>query len=400
MEAERTDYLIIGAGIIGLTLARQLTLKYPSRSVLLIEKEPDVAMHASGRNSGVLHAGFYYTANSLKARFTRDGNAAMKAYCRERGLPLNECGKVVVACDETELDSLYELERRGKANGVDVRLISPEELRDIEPNARTFRKALHSPSTATVDPARVCAELKTQLRASGARFLFSEGYASYAGSNTVITSSGRTIKAGTVINAAGLYADRIARDFGFSRDYVIIPFKGIYLKYTGPGMPVNTNVYPVPNLRNPFLGVHYTVTVDRHVKIGPTAIPAFWRENYSGLDNFSLRELAEVVSAEAVLFLKNSFGFRDLAIEESRKYFKPYFTGLGRRLVHRMDAAGFNEWTRPGIRAQLLNRATRELVQDFVVEGDASSTHILNAVSPAFTGSFPFTKWIIDSRLS
>lgn len=399
MTDERTDYLIIGAGIIGLTLARQLAKKYPSRSVLLLEKEADVALHASGRNSGVLHAGFYYGADSLKARFTRDGNAAMKEYCRERGLPLNECGKVVVACDESELEPLYELERRGRANGVDVRLISPEELRDIEPNARTFRKALYSPTTATVDPARICASLRDQLRAAGVRILFSEGYDSYAGSNKVVTTSGRIIKAGTVINAAGLYADRIARDFGFSRDYSILPFKGIYLQYTGGNMPVRTNIYPVPNLRNPFLGVHYTVTADRHVKIGPTAIPALWRENYGGLQNFSLRELAEVLTAEAKLFLRNSFGFRDLAFEESHKYFKPYFIGLGRRLVNSMDAAGFDEWTRPGIRAQLLDRRTLELVQDFVVEGDASSTHILNAVSPAFTCSFPFTRWIIKTRL-
>ena len=400
MRPEQTDYLVIGAGIIGLTLAKQLQEKYPGRRIMLLEKEPDVAAHSSGRNSGVLHAGFYYTANSLKARFTREGNTAMKAYCRSRGLPLNECGKVVVACGEGELPALYELERRGKANGVDVRLISEAELAVLEPNARTTKRALHSPTTATVEPAAVCAALKEDLLASGAVFLFSEGYASRTGAGAVLTTKGRAITAGRLINAAGLYADKIARDFGYSRDYTIIPFKGIYLKYTGAGMPVRTNVYPVPNLKNPFLGVHYTVTADGHVKIGPTAIPAFWRENYEGLRNFSAGELAEVLSREAQLFLLNSFGFRSLAFEELRKYYKPFFVGLGRRLVKEMDEAGFTDWTRPGIRAQLLSKRTLELVQDFVIEGDSHSTHVLNAVSPAFTGSFPFTKWIIETRLS
>jgi len=400
MQAESTDYLIIGAGIIGLTLARQLQERYPGKKILLLEKEPDVACHSSGRNSGVLHAGFYYTANSLKARFTRDGNAAMKKYCRENGLALNECGKVVVACDETELKALYELEKRGKANGVDVRLIDEKELAAIEPNARTFQKALYSPSTATVDPVEVNTSIKNQLLASGVRICFEEGYGELEGPNTVKTTLGRLIEAGHIINAAGLYADKIARDFGYSKDFVIIPFKGIYLKYTGAEAPLKVNVYPVPNLKNPFLGVHYTVTVDGHVKLGPTAIPAFWRENYEGLDNFKLGELFEAGSYEALLFLKNSFGFRSLAFEEMRKYYKPFFVGLGQKLVKKLDADGFNEWTRPGIRAQLLNTKTLELVQDFVVEGDAASTHILNAVSPAFTGSFPFTRWIIDSRLS
>ena len=399
MQTENTDYLIIGAGIIGLALAGRIREKKPGKTVLLLEKEPDVAAHSSGRNSGVLHAGFYYTANSLKARFTRDGNLALRKYCRDNGLHLNECGKVVVAGDERDLRSLYELEKRGAANGVDIRLIDAKELADIEPNAKTFKKAIYSPTTATVDPAEICACLKERLLASGTRILFAEGYKARAGDDAVITTKGRRIRAGHIINAAGLYADKIAKDFGFSKNYVIIPFKGIYLKYCGPGTPLKVNVYPVPDLRNPFLGVHYTVTVDGHVKLGPTAIPAFWRENYGGFANFSPAELLEVAAYEARLFLMNSFGFRSLALEEIRKYYKPFFVGLGLKLVNKIDAAGFTQWTKPGIRAQLLNTATSELVQDFVVEGDKASTHILNAVSPAFTGSFPFTKWILDKYI-
>ena len=400
MQTGKTDFLIIGAGIIGLTLARQLQEKAPGKKILMLEKEPDVALHGSGRNSGVLHAGFYYTSNSLKARFTRDGNIALKKYCRDNNLAVNECGKVVVAGDATELRALHELEKRGLANGVDVRLITEGELAGIEPNAKTFQKALYSPTTATIDPVEICARLKDQLLKTGTEISFAEGYKKIAGENAVETTKGRLIRFGHLINAAGLYADKIAGDFGFSKDYVIIPFKGIYLKYSGVKPPLKVNVYPVPNPKNPFLGVHYTVTVDGHVKLGPTAIPALWRENYKGFDNFSPAEAMETAAYETMLFLTNSFGFRSLAWEEIRKYYKPFFVGLGLKLAREIDAAGFNEWSRPGIRAQLLNTKTMELVQDFVVEGDRSSTHILNAVSPAFTGSFPFTKWIIENRLT
>ncbi|MDR3259734.1 MAG: FAD-dependent oxidoreductase, partial [Fusobacteriaceae bacterium] len=350
---------------------------------------------SSGRNSGVLHAGFYYTADSLKAKFTRDGNALMRQYCYDNNLHINECKKVVVALNEEELQSLYELERRGKANGVDIKLIDEKELKEIEPNAVTYKYALYSPTTATVDPVEVCQCIKTELLAKGVQIFFEEPYLKKIDANTIQTKRLK-IKASRIINAAGLYADKIAKDFGFSKNYTIIPFKGIYLKYTQTGKPIRTNIYPVPNLKNPFLGVHYTITVDGTIKIGPTSIPAFWRENYKSFDNFKFGELVSVLSWEAKLFLLNSFGFRSLAFDEVRKYNRKYFTGLATKMVKQIDVKGFNTWSKPGIRAQLLNVKTNELVMDFVVEGDNNSTHVLNAVSPAFTGSMPFAKWVVE----
>ena len=396
---EQSDYLIIGAGIIGLAIARELKSRNARASITIIEKEPDVAYHSSGRNSGVLHAGFYYSADSLKAKFTRDGNFAMKDFCRQKGLKLNECQKVVVAKDESELEPLYELDRRGKRNGVDVKIITEAEMKEIDPNAKTFKFALYSPNTATVDPTELNKAVRNELKAAGVNFLFNEGYKSKIDGNTIETTAGNTFTAKKLINTAGLYADKIARDFGYSAHYTIIPFKGIYLKYTKKDKPIKTNIYPVPNLKNPFLGVHYTITVDGTIKIGPTSIPAFWRENYKGMDNFKGGELANILGWESKLFFSNAFGFRSLAFDEMKKYNKSYFVDLATSMVHSIDKSGFTEWSKPGIRAQLLNTKTYELVMDFVVEGDNTTVHVLNAVSPAFTCSFPFAKWVVDNYI-
>jgi L-2-hydroxyglutarate oxidase LhgO len=395
---EKTDYLIIGAGIMGLALAREIRSTRPGSTVTVIEKEPSSALHASGRNSGVLHAGFYYTADSLKARFTRDGNRFWQDYCRTRNLPINACGKVVVARTPEETEGIRELKRRGDKNGVDVRLIDEQELSDIEPNARTCGLALWSPNTASVDPVRIAKSLEQELAEGSIRFFYSTPYRKRLGEDTVL--AGETVFSyGTLINTAGLYADRIARDFGFSEDTTILPFKGVYLEYvpdrTGE-KPVRTNIYPVPDLKQPFLGVHFTLTSTGKVKIGPTAIPAFWRENYGGMAGFSVRDLGEILGWETRLFLGNDFGFRDLAMTEIRKYQKSFMARQAEDLVKKLDPSRFSRWGRPGIRAQLLDRKNRKLLSDFRVEGDRRSIHVLNAVSPAFTASVPFARWILE----
>lgn len=392
----QADFLIIGGGVIGLAIARDLINRNPNYKIIVIEKEPDVAYHSSGRNSGVLHAGFYYTADSLKARFTRDGNQQMRAYCYANNLGINECAKVVVTKNEKELESLYELDKRGKVNGVDVKLINEEELKAIDPNAKTFKHALYSPTTATVDPVEVNKCICDEIVKKGVEIFFNEKYAKKIDDHTIQTKSGKKYSANKIINAAGLYADKVARDFGFSKNYTIIPFKGIYLKYKGNDNPIKTNIYPVPDLGNPFLGVHYTITVDGTTKIGPTSIPAFWRENYKGFGKFKFGELVNILSWEAWLFLTNAFGFRNLAFREVKKYNRKHFVNLARTMVYDIEGKGFKEWSKPGIRAQLLNKKTKELVMDFVVEGDDKSIHVLNAVSPAFTSSFPFAKWVVD----
>lgn len=398
---KKCDYLIIGAGVIGINIARAIKTKQANASILLIDKEPEVGLHSSGRNSGVLHAGFYYKADSLKAKFTRLGNQLMTKYCEEHNLQINRCGKVVVTQDETELETLDELFKRGKTNNSGIVLVDRNELATIEPCAKTYEKAIYSPYTATVNPKEIILHMAKSLKSlDGVTFKLGTGYKKRIDNHTILTTQGEKIEAGFIINTAGLYADKIAKDFGFSEDYIIIPFKGIYLKNNGSNIKIKRNIYPVPNIKNPFLGVHFTITAGSDIKIGPTAIPAFWREGYSGLDNFKMKEFLNIIGWESKLVYKNSFNFRSLAFEEIKKYYRPHLLKLASKIVNDVDLSGFNQWSNPGIRAQLLNKNTLELLQDFVIEGDKSSLHILNAVSPGFTCSIPFAAWIVDNYLA
>ncbi len=392
------DFVIIGGGIVGLSLAKAIIEKEDSYAVALIEKEEEVAMHASGRNSGVLHAGFYYGENSLKAKFARIGNKEMTEYCMANALKINRCGKVVLAQSEDEVEGLEELKRRGDLNGVELIWMTKEGLEKKFPNLKTTKKALFSPTTSTIDPKEVCLHLKDEIVKRGVNIFCNTKYIKRENENSILTTGGE-IRYKKLINCAGLYADKIAKDFGLAKNYTIIPFKGIYLKDGKNRAELKINAYPVPNLKNPFLGVHFTYAVDGSAKIGPTAIPAFWRENYKGFDNFSLKEFITIISYEAKLFLTNAFGFRNLAFEEISKYYKPHLLKLTSGLTNKMDLNGFDKWTTPGIRAQLLNIKTLELVQDFVVESTSNSVHILNAVSPAFTSAFPFARWVTREYL-
>ena len=388
------DFAVIGGGVIGICVARELRQRYPDCSVIVLEKEAEVGRHASGRNSGVLHAGFYYSADSLKARFCRDGNLAMRRFCEEQGLRINACGKLVVARGVVDLERLDELKRRADRNGVALEEVSEAQAHDIEPRARTVQRALYSPTTATVDPAEVMAALRADCERAGARICTGAAYRGRKG-DTLLTDAG-PVTAGMVINAAGLYADRVARNFGFSESYRILPFKGLYLYSSEPAHAFRTNIYPVPDLRNPFLGVHVTVTVDGKAKLGPTAIPCFWREHYTGTANFRGDEFREVVSMELGLLLKAGFDFRGLAAQELQKYRRKTLASQASELAEGIDARDFRQWGKPGIRAQLLDTRTRTLVMDFLIEGDRKSLHVLNAVSPAFTCAIPFAAHVCD----
>jgi L-2-hydroxyglutarate oxidase LhgO len=390
-----SDFLVIGGGIIGISVARELKRRYSDSTVTLIEKEPGFARHASGRNSGVLHAGFYYTADSLKARFTRDGNAELTEYCESRRIPLNRCGKLVVAQSEAEHPLLDELLQRGRANNVSLQDIDERTAREIEPRAVTCGRAIFSPTTSSVDPMAVVRNMEADAHSEGVEIHYGARYLDRTSDG--VRTTGGTYRAGYVVNAAGLYADQVARGFGFSEHYRILPFKGLYLYSEEPPGSIRTNIYPVPDLRNPFLGVHFTVTTDGHVKIGPTAIPAFWREQYSGWDNFQPAECADIVLRQTGLLVSSGFGFVRLAWEELRKYSRTRMVALAAALARGVQRKDYQRWGKPGIRAQLLNTRNRKLEMDFVFEGDKRSFHILNAVSPGFTCCLPFSRFVCDA---
>jgi (S)-2-hydroxyglutarate dehydrogenase len=392
------DYLIIGGGIIGVTIALELRQRFAKASITVIDKEAHLGEHASGRNSGVLHAGFYYSADSLKAKFCRDGNRRLREYCRTRRVPLFMCGKLVVAKNAAELPGLDELYRRGQRNGVLLQMMDHAEARRIEPRVKTYERALWSPTTASADPNKLLANLARDARDARIELITNQRY-ERGGIGEIHTTSG-AMKADYIINCAGLYADHIAKDFGFSRDYVILPFKGLYRYSDEKPYALRTHIYPVPDLKFPFLGVHFTVTADGHAKIGPTAIPAFWREQYGPIERFSFHEMLDITLREASLMLNAGFNFRELARLEMRKFSPSFLVAEASKLAEGVDEEHYTTWGRPGIRAQLLNIKKRTLEMDFVLEGDRHSYHVLNAVSPAWTCSMPFAEHVVNNIIA
>ena len=389
------DFLVIGGGVIGISIARELKSRNPNSGVCILEKEHQCGLHASSRNSGVLHAGFYYTADSLKARFTKEGNQRLTKYCEVKNLALKKCGKLVVAQNESELVWLDELMTRARNNGVPLELITDEESQAIEPRAKTYQKALFSPTTASINPTELVKSLLSDAIQEGVQLKTNTQYIHRVGKSSIKTSNG-IFEAKYIINAAGLYADKIGRDFNFSKDHRVLPFKGLYLYSNEPLGALNTHIYPVPDLTNPFLGVHFTITSDDKIKIGPTAIPAFWREQYQGWSNFNMPELTEIILRQAGLFLSSNFDFKALAFRELKKYSKPLLVSLAAKLAKGVDIKHYRQWGLAGIRAQLLNIRKKELEMDFVLEGDKQSMHILNAISPGLTCALPFADYVCD----
>lgn len=392
------DIVIIGGGIVGLTLARQLHADRPDLSIVLLEKEPDVARHASGRNSGVLHAGFYYAPDSLKAQLTRRGNLLLHAFIEEHGLPVRRCGKVVVAQDETELPALDELARRAGLNGVPIEVVDEQGLRELEPLARTVHRALWSPSTSVSDPVAVAGAMRDVLIRDGVEVRLAQTV-TRAAPGVVLTDKGR-LAAGHIINAAGLQADRFGRMFGFCDDYRMMPFKGLYWYSTWPAGRLQRHVYPVPDPRNPFLGVHATVTVDGKAKVGPTAIPGLWREDYGGLHGFTPGETAESLRLLTKFLRSDEHDAAALVRSEVPKYSRRFLVNRLRPMMPSVRPEDFPIKGKIGVRAQLFDLKHNRLEMDFVVRGDAHSTHVLNAVSPAWTSSLAFAEHVGADVLS
>jgi len=277
----KTDFLIIGAGIVGIALARTLR-KQHNASTLVIDKELAHAKHASGRSSGVIHAGVYYGAGSLKASLCVEGNRLLREFCHQKSIQINESGKVIVARDEDDIPGLEELYKRSMVNGVNINWLNEQELASVEPSAVTHTKALLIKDTAVVDPLEVTSAMYQEAKNEGINFLFDCSWQGRLSSKEIKTTQG-IISCGHLINCAGVYADKIAHQYDVGHEYHILPFRGnYYLLSPRASLDIRGNIYPVPDLRNPFLGVHFTRRPDGNVIVGPTALPLIGREQYAG----------------------------------------------------------------------------------------------------------------------
>ena len=393
------DQIIIGAGIVGISLGLAILERNPTSKVLIIDKEDKPGVHASGRNSGVLHAGFYYSPDSLKAKFCRLGNLELRKFCRENNIQILETGKVVVCQDKQDVSRLEELHRRGIANGVNIEILQSKELEKIEPAAQTIDKFIWSPTTAVGNPKEVIQKLAEKFEQLGGSFIFNTQVKLIEKNGEVLIKiKSSTFGAKSIINSAGAYAADLAKQVNIGTEYVCLPFLGTYKK--SKLLPVNPKrlIYPVPNPVNPFLGVHTTITLNNELKIGPTAFPVIGKEQYSLFDGFNLKEIGEFIQSSTALLRSDSVNLIGLAKEEALKLFTRPLLKRTRKLTSSLDSN--KDWIKypSGIRAQIINTKTKAIEMDYIVKADKNVVHILNAVSPGWTSSLPFARWVVENQ--
>ena len=395
IQPQKCDVLIIGGGIIGLSIGIALLELKPTQKVIIAEKENSLGLHASGRNSGVLHAGFYYTPDSLKAKFCRDGNKELRRVARKHDIPVRDVGKVVVARNTDEnyrLDTLFE---RGIKNGVDIELKSAKELKLFEPLAVTHDRFLWSPTTGVSDPKAINEALLKEYISLGGRIDFN-AKVSLIQKNSEIIDKSNCYNAKYFINSGGAQSDRLAREVGVGLEYAMLPFMGVYRATEEINLPLQRLVYPVPHPINPFLGVHFTLTVDHKVKIGPTAIPIAGREQYTFGQGWSATDLGQAYKGVKSLIQGSSHDFKSMFKTEWPKVFVSRLVKESAELVP--TAKLVKKWSKkpPGIRSQLVHLPSGKLEQDFVVRKIHNSIHVLNVVSPGWTSAIPFARWVIS----
>jgi L-2-hydroxyglutarate oxidase len=395
----KCDLLILGAGAVGISIGIAYLEDFPGSTVVIADKEDQIGKHASGRNSGVLHAGFYYSPESLKAKFCREGNIALRALVKKYGIPLREVGKVVVTRNEEEDTRLESLFQRGLHNKVELELLDESELSKYEPLAVTKNRFLWSPSTAVSDPGLVIAALRKEFEKLGGKIHLTERI-NLKVSGDEVQDSNNKYDSKFIVNAAGAQADRISREIDVGLDYAMLPFMGVYRFTTQDQLSLKRLVYPVPHPLNPFLGVHFTLTVDGLVKIGPTAIPIVGREQYSIREGWSIVDSVQAVKSAAALVKGESHNLGSILKSEWPKIMLSKLVQESAELVP--TAISVKNWKKkpPGIRAQLVHLPSGKLEQDFVVRRHLNSVHVLNAVSPGWTSAIPFGKWLVEEYLS
>ena len=394
-ETKRFDVAVIGGGIVGLATACELIRRQPSASVVLLEKERDLAHHQTGHNSGVIHSGVYYKPGSAKARTCTRGGQLLRQFCDESAVRYHECGKVIVARDASEIPMLEELHRRGTANGVPrLALLSAEELREVEPHATGLR-ALHVPSAAIIDYRKVSEALARRITEGGGEIQVSAGVTAIRESarEVLLQTTAGDVRTRRYIACAGLQSDRVVRLSGSRPEARIVPFRGEYFELVPERHHlVRGLIYPVPDPRFPFLGVHFTRVIDNGVEAGPNAVLALAREGYRKRD-INLRDLAEALAYPGVWKLLARH-WRTAAGEVFRSFSKRAFVKALATLVPEIKEQDLVP-APAGVRAQAL-LPSGFLVDDFLIVEKPRSLHVCNAPSPAATASLAIAEEIVD----
>ncbi|MBT1072976.1 L-2-hydroxyglutarate oxidase [Pelotalea chapellei] len=388
------DFMVIGAGIIGMSTAWQLQQAFPGCTVLVLEKEALPACHQTGRNSGVIHAGVYYTPGSLKARFCKEGNSATKKFCTEYGIRYDECGKLLVATSEEELRRMASLVVRCADNEIPVEELTARQLKLIEPNISGVG-ALLVPSTGIVSYKEITAKMADLVVQGGGEVRYSSEVVAVDEQPDRITvrTGSNSFTARYLIACAGLMADRVVEMLGVQPDFKIIPFRGeYYLLSAEHNRIVNHLVYPIPDPELPFLGIHLTRMIDGTVTVGPNAVLAFKREGYYKTD-FSLRDSIEMLTYPGLLkVLRNNF--RVSMVELKNSVYKKGYLELVRKYCPSLTLADLHDYP-AGIRAQAVSKKG-QLVSDFLFVNTRRALAVCNAPSPAATSAIPISKHIVE----
>lgn len=397
--SEDYDFVIIGAGVIGLAVGNAILDLEPNSRVCILEKEPQIGLHASTRNSGVLHAGFYYQSESLKARFCVEGNKLMKEFVASNKLKISNLGKVVIAKNDFEYERLISLFHRGIKNGSTLEILPPSKLSDIEPIATSKFPFLWSPGTAIVDPKEIMQTLQERfLHRKGVVFFNSK--VELGLEKSCVSIIGDRFRARYIINLAGNHSLSIAKSVSVGEEFDLLPVLGAYKETLSENLPVRTLVYPVPHPINPFLGVHVTPTLRGTVKIGPTAFPVLGPEQYTFLSKIGIGELLKSTKS-FMNFAQNQRSITREIMKTEIPYLKLNNTlrDLSQMIPNAKGSTGWKP-LKPGIRAQLIEKSTGKFVNDFIVREASNSMHVLNIVSPGFTSSLSFGKHIATCALT
>ena len=399
MAERNADLLIIGAGIVGLATALEFTRRFPTKRLLVVEKEDHIAAHQTGHNSGVIHSGIYYRTGSLKARNCVAGCTSMKRFCAEHEIPYEECGKLVVATSDDEVPRLHQLHQRGIANGVErLRMLNRDEFRALEPYADGIC-ALHVPTTGIVDYKLVAAKYAELITQAGADIVLRAKVTGLRdeGDSTVVETSSAAFRASHVINCAGLYSDTITRMAGCETDLEIIPFRGEYYEVKPTRRYLVRNpIYPVPDPRFPFLGVHFTRHIDGSIEAGPNALLALGREGYLASD-IGLAETVAMLKWPGFWKMARQY-WKMGAAEQYRAWIKPAFMRALQQMVPELtedDLASGGS----GVRAQAVDRKGN-LLDDFSFVRGKRMIHVCNVPSPAATASLEIGREVVDMLVS